>query len=34
MILSADMITKDPDLAGLFAYISQMGTGSGASISE
>jgi len=34
MNLTADMITKDPDLAGLFADNAQMGTGAGASISE
>lgn len=34
MSLMADMLTKDPDLVGLFADNAQMGTGSGASISE
>src|SRR3954469_21972396 len=34
MSLTADMITKDSDLAGLFADNAQMGTGAGASISE
>jgi len=34
MNLTADMITKDSDLAGLFADNAQMGTGAGASISE
>lgn len=34
MSLTADMITKDGDLAGLFADNAQMGTGAGASISE
>jgi ribose transport system substrate-binding protein len=34
MNLTADMLTKDPDLVGLFADNAQMGTGSGASISE
>ena len=34
MSLTADMMTKDSDLAGLFADNAQMGTGAGASISE
>jgi ribose transport system substrate-binding protein len=34
MNLTADMLTKDPDLIGLFADNAQMGTGSGASINE
>jgi ribose transport system substrate-binding protein len=34
MSLTADMLTKDPDLIGLFADNAQMGTGAGASISE
>ncbi len=34
MSLTADMVTKDPDLAGIFADNAQMGTGAGASISE
>ena len=34
MNLTADMLTKDPDLAGLFADNAQMGTGAGASVSE
>ncbi|HEV2898938.1 MAG TPA: substrate-binding domain-containing protein [Pseudaminobacter sp.] len=34
MSLTADMLTKDPDLVGLFADNAQMGTGAGASISE
>jgi ribose transport system substrate-binding protein len=34
MSLTADMITKDSDLVGLFADNAQMGTGAGASISE
>jgi ribose transport system substrate-binding protein len=34
MSLTADMITKDPDLVGIFADNAQMGTGSGASIAE
>jgi ribose transport system substrate-binding protein len=34
MNLTADMLTKDPDLVGLFADNAQMGTGAGASISE
>lgn len=34
MGFTADMITKDPDLAGIFADNAQMGTGAGASISE
>ncbi|HVO03059.1 MAG TPA: substrate-binding domain-containing protein [Candidatus Cybelea sp.] len=34
MSLTADMITKDPDLVGIFADNAQMGTGAGASISE
>jgi len=34
MSLTADMLTKDSDLAGLFADNAQMGTGAGASVSE
>jgi len=34
MNLTADMLTRDPDLVGLFADNAQMGTGAGASISE
>jgi len=34
MNLTADMLTKDPDLVGLFADNAQMGTGSGASVNE
>ncbi len=34
MSLTADLLTKDPDLIGLFADNAQMGTGAGASISE
>lgn len=34
MSLTADMLTKDSDLVGLFADNAQMGTGAGASISE
>jgi ribose transport system substrate-binding protein len=34
MSLTADMITKDPDLVGVFADNAQMGTGAGASIAE
>ena len=34
MNLTADMLTKDPDLVGLFADNAQMGTGAGASINE
>src|SRR3954469_4998708 len=34
MSLTADMLTKDPDLAGVFADNAQMGTGAGASIAE
>jgi len=34
MSLTADMVTKDPDLVGLFADNAQMGTGAGASIAE
>ena len=34
MNLTADMLTKDADLAGIFADNAQMGTGSGASIAE
>lgn len=34
MNLTADMITKDSDLAGIFADNAQMGTGAGASIAE
>lgn len=34
MSLTADMLTKDSDLAGLFADNAQMGTGAGTSISE
>ena len=34
MNLTADMITKDPDLVGIFADNAQMGTGAGASIAE
>jgi ribose transport system substrate-binding protein len=34
MSLAADMVTKDPDLVGIFADNAQMGTGAGASISE
>jgi len=31
---AADMLTKDPDLVGLFADNAQMGTGAGASVAE
>jgi ribose transport system substrate-binding protein len=34
MSLTADMMTKDPDMVGIFADNAQMGTGSGASVSE
>ena len=34
MNLTADMVTKDPDLVGLFADNAQMGTGAGASVAE
>lgn len=34
MNFTADMLTKDPDLVGLFADNAQMGTGAGASINE
>jgi len=34
MGFTGDMITKDPDLVGIFADNAQMGTGSGASIAE
>ena len=34
MSLTADMLTKDPDLVGIFADNAQMGTGAGASIAE
>jgi ribose transport system substrate-binding protein len=34
MSLTADLITKDPDLVGIFADNAQMGTGAGASIAE
>ncbi len=34
MNLTADMLTKDPDLVGVFADNAQMGTGAGASIKE
>jgi len=34
MSLTADMLTKDSDLAGIFADNAQMGTGAGASIAE
>src|SRR5215510_4455604 len=34
MSLTADMLTKDPDLVGLFADNAQMGTGAGASVAE
>lgn len=34
MRLTADMLTKDSDLAGIFADNAQMGTGAGASIAE
>ena len=34
MSLTADMLTKDSDLVGIFADNAQMGTGAGASISE
>jgi ribose transport system substrate-binding protein len=34
MSLTADMLTKDPDLVGIFADNAQMGTGAGTSISE
>ena len=34
MGFTADMITKDPDLVGIFADNAQMGTGAGASIAE
>jgi ribose transport system substrate-binding protein len=34
MSLTADMLTKDPDLIGLFADNAQMGTGAGAAVAE
>ena len=34
MSLTADMLTKDPDLVGVFADNAQMGTGAGAAIDE
>ncbi len=34
MSFTADMVTKDPDLVGIFADNAQMGTGAGASVSE
>ena len=34
MGFTADMLTKDPDLAGIFADNAQMGTGAGASVAE
>ncbi|MBV9702454.1 MAG: substrate-binding domain-containing protein [Methylobacteriaceae bacterium] len=34
MNFTADMLTKDPDLVGIFADNAQMGTGAGASINE
>ena len=34
MNFTADMVTKDPDLVGLFADNAQMGTGAGASVNE
>jgi ribose transport system substrate-binding protein len=34
MALTADMLTKDPDLVGLFADNAQMGTGAGGAVSE
>ena len=34
MSLTADMITKDPDIVGIFADNAQMGTGAGASLNE
>ncbi len=34
MSLTADMLTKDSDLAGIFADNAQMGTGAGASVAE
>ena len=34
MSLTADMLTKDPDLVGLFADNAQMGTGAGVPVSE
>ena len=34
MSLTADMLTKDSDLAGVFADNAQMGTGAGAAINE
>jgi ribose transport system substrate-binding protein len=34
MSLTADMLTKDPDLVGIFADNAQMGTGAGASVAE
>jgi ribose transport system substrate-binding protein len=34
MSLTADMVTKDSDLAGIFADNAQMGTGAGASVAE
>jgi len=34
MSLTANMMTKDPDLVGIFADNAQMGTGAGASINE
>ncbi|WP_342235296.1 substrate-binding domain-containing protein [Inquilinus sp. OTU3971] len=34
MTLTADMLTKDPDLVGLFADNAQMGTGAGSAVAE
>ena len=34
MGFTADMVTKDPDLVGIFADNAQMGTGAGTSVSE
>ncbi len=34
MSFTADMVTKDPDLVGIFADNAQMGTGAGGSVSE
>ncbi|WP_343716297.1 substrate-binding domain-containing protein [Inquilinus sp.] len=34
MTLTSDMLTKDPDLVGLFADNAQMGTGAGAAVAE
>ena len=34
MSFTADMVTKDPDLVGIFADNAQMGTGAGASVAE